>query len=60
MSNKAELKPCPFCGGEAKTSTSFSDHGTVSAIVCHKCGAAIRRPFDNKSAVTKLWNTRAA
>ena len=36
----AELKPCPFCGGEA--STEFEYYGETVRIKCENCG--VRTP----------------
>lgn len=33
------LKPCPFCGGEAKASVIRED------VSCVKCGGTMRAPF---------------
>ncbi len=36
----AELKPCPFCGGEAEFA---NDDGIVAVVVCKKCKAEMVR-----------------
>lgn len=50
-----ELKPCPFCGGEARRFESKTfGHG----ISCKKCG--IKTDYwASKGAATKAWNRRA-
>ena len=69
-----ELKPCQFCGGEAKTSVDYDQAGgntlVISAYVrCMKCGVSKRRSMNilNKTfeEVVKLfaqtefmWNSR--
>ena len=52
-----ELKPCPFCGGEALFETYG---GTACAVVCQTChcGTATARLYDGMEAV-KAWNRRA-
>ena len=51
-----ELKPCPFCGGEAE----IYRHALVSWVRCKECGvdtpAAL--PQDEQLAID-FWNTRA-
>ena len=51
----AELKPCPFCGGEARRY-----YGAVSChgVTCAKCTAKIYG-YKTKGAATKAWNRRA-
>lgn len=51
-----ELKPCPFCGGEAYFNEGFSflEYGYVC---CNECGAATAWTAKNR-AIAK-WNTRA-
>ena len=50
-----ELKPCPFCGGEAKTSHD-------NWVGCTKCDAGMdlgHFVVDGKATeATRLWNTR--
>ncbi|EKO3908227.1 Lar family restriction alleviation protein [Vibrio fluvialis] len=65
----SELKPCPFCGGEAELiqsepSTARFNEGTVNfAVACYgyKCGVM---PYPKlwqitKEEAVKAWNTRA-
>lgn len=48
------LKPCPFCGGEArKYEGKIDDHG----VVCKKCGAKIYG-YTSAGAATRAWNRR--
>lgn len=61
-----ELKPCPFCGGEAETEgqRNYMGNDFRSIVICRKCGAQIRR--DGTVSVADLvykqaieaWNTR--
>ena len=59
-----ELKPCPFCGGEAElTSRRVNSGQTLYRYRCASCHAAIGRwhggisGYDYTAAET--WNTRA-
>ena len=50
-----ELKKCPFCGGEAKTSFVFGRAG----VVCAECDANIRMYLDaSMEDAIKAWNNR--
>ena len=51
-----KLKPCPFCGGEAKL---FLDEASYykSQVYCKKCGVRTNREHIPEIAVT-AWNTR--
>ena len=54
-----ELKPCPFCGGEAII--HYPRHNEV-AVLCSrwKCGATISTYGARKKyEVIELWNRRA-
>lgn len=65
-----ELKPCPFCGGEAYYRTPQHEKGTafdIMMIECKKCGAS---PYavsvyenasdsDKKTVIAEYWNRRA-
>ena len=52
-----ELRPCPFCGGEAEFETYG---GTACAVTCRKCrcGTPTVRLNDGERAV-EAWNRRA-
>lgn len=58
MSDK--LKPCPFCGGEVKLVTDFSqnkDH--VYCFECTECGALVYMDdLIDKDKSIEAWNTR--
>lgn len=46
--NKTELKPCPFCGGEARLKQIVSSNGEgrfieVWRVQCHDCDATFNR-----------------
>lgn len=54
-----ELKPCPFCGGEAKYIK-----GSRPKVMCIKCEAQIigghfqLHPMGYKEFLCSLWNRR--
>ena len=57
-----DLKPCPFCGGEALLSHDYEGMG-ASYVRCKKCGLeSIRfiRAFDTASddRAVEYWNRR--
>lgn len=53
-----DLKPCPFCGGEAKRSIETFERTILSWIYCTNCGAAGGyRPTEAEAIAA--WNTRA-
>ena len=51
----AELKPCPFCGGEARRYEGKTDsHG----VTCKKCSCKVFG-YASVAAATRAWNRRA-
>ena len=54
MENR-ELKPCPFCGGEARR---YYGNYDMHGITCKKCTAKIYG-YANKASATRAWNRRA-
>ena len=51
----SDIKPCPFCGSEAKEEVN----GTFHAIVCqnYECGAEVNS-FKQKDKAIEVWNHR--
>ena len=52
----SDLKPCPFCGGEAQCSEDLRFH--ISWVYCPGCGAASGYRNTEAEAI-EAWNTRA-
>lgn len=57
-----ELKPCPFCGGEAQRFTLTEEDEPMNAggdvITCTKCQASSHVEFGRKENLVSRWNTR--
>lgn len=58
------LKPCPFCGGEARINTTYWSFGSgrqeckcTSSIKCPDCNFSISA--DTEQEAKELWNRRA-
>lgn len=51
----AELKPCPFCGGEEVSIDGYRD---VFFVQCDDCGATFPM-FDTLEEAASAWNRRA-
>lgn len=65
--DNVELKPCPFCGGEAETHEEHTDNGGVEmyyreyhnyTVQCKECGANITNCWGGMEQVIKQWNER--
>lgn len=53
------LKPCPFCGGQASVQMMF--HSMLSNeyfVKCKKCGAETERYYKGRYGAVKAWNRR--
>lgn len=65
MKDKPKLKPCPFCGGEAKLSkqttiTWFLKFNSYY-VRCETCGASSRKSDEigeEKDKAIEAWNRR--
>ena len=56
-----ELKPCPFCGGEARVARGFNygERGSIRWVCCSKCGAMTRSDLHKtEEDAAKAWNKR--
>lgn len=55
----SDLKPCPFCGGEAETLTAESMHGGyLFGIMCNDCRSR-GDVYDTEAEAIAAWNSRA-
>lgn len=56
-----ELKPCPFCGGEAERTTLEEDGPNFGGdvITCKRCFSSSHVEFGFKENLNSHWNTRA-
>lgn len=58
----AELKPCPFCGGEAEVETHFSCvyERIYGEVTCKNCGTQKRgnKTFDTYGASYERYDTK--
>ena len=60
-----DLKPCPFCGGEAEINVKYGDYGYtphVYFVRCKHCGVKMEMESnsynDLSNAVVIAWNRR--
>lgn len=65
-----ELKPCPFCGGEAYFRTPQKEKGSAMCSVSVECKSCGAMPYailvyeflsdtEKKETAAKAWNRRA-
>jgi Lar family restriction alleviation protein len=54
---KTELKPCPFCGGEASIIGERVGFGPWKAVVAHVCGLCGEAHIAEEEAI-KDWNDK--
>ena len=55
----SELKPCPFCGGEAKLDVhKFGALGDTFGIRCSECQAQTRGFYNTANEAAEAWNRR--
>lgn len=52
-----DLKPCPFCGGQAYVGFVSRFPALDNGVFCSECPASIVCS-ENMDGVIKLWNTR--
>lgn len=59
-----ELKPCPFCGGNAKIKVSISTLG--AKVLCEECSVTMHKSYKGNKRIEKVlheliaedWNRR--
>ncbi len=52
----AELKPCPFCGGE-RIEIKYIRDSTRAYLNCFDCGIE-QKIYETKEKAIEAWNTR--
>lgn len=50
-----ELKPCPFCGGEANYQGFELNN---YCVYCRRCGSSTRKYYATKEEASEAWNRR--
>lgn len=55
----SELKPCPFCGGEARITFISFPFGNRYHVCCSDCGATTGPLVASPKNAEKAWNRRA-
>lgn len=60
MSNETKLKPCPFCGGEARIDVHiFHGLSDTFGVVCKCCDAETAQFYATVYEAIGAWNRRA-
>jgi Lar family restriction alleviation protein len=54
----SELKPCPFCGGEAVRTPQFCMGYMGDGVKCKRCGIQTA-PLQTDAEAIAAWNRRA-
>lgn len=57
MTKRQNLAPCPFCGGEAVSSSYTNDGGHAGQVKCEGCGVRTHGWQPYEEAVS-TWNRR--
>lgn len=52
----SELKPCPFCGGDAVVRPLTISRSFL--VCCNDCPAGMVLPYDSEAEAIEAWNTR--
>ena len=53
-----ELKPCPFCGGEAKVFGNYDDSEYHANCTNNECGCCWVNYYETKEEAIEAWNRR--
>lgn len=58
---ETELKPCPFCGGEAKLGTYTQCMAKAYSVICKNkfCRGRARQIKRDKEKAIEAWNRRS-
>ena len=54
----ADLKPCPFCGGEAVTENRHNRWTDWWEVKCTDCNASLNERYEYEFEAVEAWNTR--
>ena len=55
----SDLKPCPFCGGEAEiVEHKIYKYASAYGVACLYCEAQTWQRYINAEAARKAWNRR--